>query len=90
MLHNRRKYNFVIKHSSNSLRHFETCIQAYLCMAHSVGGMCYLLCGMMHMKESLLLIGNTGPDGAVVMSSANGLVGTGFAYRYRLQPRACF
>ena len=26
--------------------------------------------------------------GAVVMSSANGLVGTGFASRYRLQPRA--
>ena len=24
----------------------------------------------------------TGPDGAVVMSSANGLVGTGFASRY--------
>ena len=28
------------------------------------------------------------PDGAVVMSSANGLVGTGFASRYQLQPRA--
>ena len=27
------------------------------------------------------------PDGAVVMSSANGLVGNGFASRYRLQPR---
>ena len=26
-------------------------------------------------------------DGAVVMSSANGLVGTGFASRYRLEPR---
>ena len=33
---------------------------------------------------------DTGPDGAVVMSSANGLVGTGFASRYRLQPRAGF
>ena len=32
----------------------------------------------------------TGPDGAVVMSSANGLVGTEFASRYRLQPRAGF
>ena len=32
----------------------------------------------------------TGPDGAVVMSSANGLVGTGFSSRYRLEPRACF
>ena len=26
----------------------------------------------------------TGPDGSVVMSSAKGLVGTGFASRYRL------
>ena len=32
----------------------------------------------------------TGPDGAAVMSSANGLVGVGFASRYRLQPRAGF
>ena len=32
----------------------------------------------------------TGPDGAVAMSSANGLVGTGFTSRYRLQPRAGF
>ena len=30
----------------------------------------------------------TGPDGAVAMSSANGLVGTGFAYRYRFIPIA--
>ena len=30
------------------------------------------------------------PDGAVVMSSANGLVGTGFVYLYRLQPIAGF
>ena len=30
------------------------------------------------------------PDGAVAMSSANGLVGTGFVSRYRLQPRAGF
>ena len=29
----------------------------------------------------------TGPNGAVVMSLANGLVGTGFAPRHRLQPR---
>ena len=34
--------------------------------------------------------GGTGHDGAVVMSSANGLVGTGFASPYRLQPRAGF
>ena len=34
--------------------------------------------------------GGTGPDGAVVMSSANGLVGTGFASPYRLRPRAGF
>ena len=32
----------------------------------------------------------TDPDSAVAMSSANGLVGTGFASRYQLQPRACF
>ena len=31
---------------------------------------------------------NTGPDGAVAKSSANGLVGTGFVSR--LQPRAGF
>ena len=30
---------------------------------------------------------DTGPDGAVAMSSTNGLVGTGFASQYRLQPR---
>ena len=30
-------------------------------------------------------LGYTGPDGAVAMSSAHGLVGTGFASRYRLQ-----
>ena len=38
----------------------------------------------------LTLARPTGPDGAVVMSSANGLVGTGFASRYRHQPRAGF
>ena len=32
----------------------------------------------------------TGPDGAVAMLSDNGLVGTGFASRYRFQPRAGF
>ena len=32
----------------------------------------------------------TGPDGAVALSSANGLVGTGFAFRYRLKLRAGF
>ena len=32
----------------------------------------------------------TGPDGAVTMSSANGLVGTGFVSRYRLQPERVF
>ena len=32
----------------------------------------------------------TGPDGAVVMSSADGLVGTEFASRYRLIPRVVF
>ena len=32
----------------------------------------------------------TGPDGAVAMSSPNGMVGNGFSSRYRLQPRAGF
>ena len=45
---------------------------------------------MMHIKDPLLLIGETGSDGAVVISWVNGLVGTGFASRYRLQPRAGF
>ena len=52
--------------------------------------MCYPVCGMMHIKDPMLLIGKTGPDGTVVKSSANGLVDTGFASRYRLQPRAGF
>ena len=30
------------------------------------------------------------PDGTVALSSANGLVGSGFASRYRLQPRPVF
>ena len=30
-------------------------------------GMCYPLCGMVHITQPLLLIGETGPDGAVVM-----------------------
>ena len=33
---------------------------------------------------------STGPDGAVAKSSANWLVGTGFASWYRFQPRAGF
>ena len=33
---------------------------------------------------------SNGPDSALVMSSANGLVGTGFVSLYRLQPRAGF
>ena len=32
----------------------------------------------------------TGHGGAVTVSSANGLVGTGFASRYRPPHRACF
>ena len=38
-------------------------------------------------KDPLQVIGKTGPDGAVVMSLANGLVGTEFTSQYRLQPR---
>ena len=52
-------------------------------------GMCYPVISL-----SLLLLlcgsGVIGPDDAVAMSSANGMVGTGFASRYRLQPRAGF
>ena len=33
---------------------------------------------------------STGPVGAVITSSTNGLVCTGFVNRYRLQPRAGF
>ena len=33
---------------------------------------------------------DTGPYGAVVMSMDNGVVGTGLASRYQLQPRAGF
>ena len=43
----------------------------------------YIRCNRVQFKS-------TGPDGAVVMSSANGLVGTGFVSQYRLQPRAGF
>ena len=45
--------------------------------------MCYPVWWIMHIKEPLLLIGMSS---AVAMSSANGLVGTG----YRFQPRAGF
>ena len=38
--------------------------------------------------DMYISISLTGPDGAVAMSSANGLVGTGFASLYHLQPRA--
>ena len=41
-------------------------------------------------KRSLAPNQKTGPNGAVAMSSVNGMVGTGFASRYRLQPRAGF
>ena len=44
---------------------------------------------MIIISEVVFII-HTGPDDAVDMSSANGLVGTGFASRYRLQPRAGF
>ena len=39
-------------------------------------------------KSFLAARQKTSPDGAVAMSLANGLVGTGIASRYRLQPRA--
>ena len=44
----------------------------------------------MHIKVLTGSGGSTSPDHAVAMSSANGLVGIGFASRYWLQPRAGF
>ena len=42
--------------------------------------------GLLSTRSGLELV----PDGVVVMSSANGLVGTGFASWHRLQLRAFF
>ena len=50
----------------------------------------YPVYGMVYVKYQLVLTGNAGPNSAVAMSSANGMVGIGFASRYRLQPRAVF
>ena len=41
--------------------------------------------GILNTQNMLSML--SGSDGAVDMSSANGLVGTGFASRYQLQPR---
>ena len=43
-----------------------------------------------NIRPGVLDVMETGPDAAVVMSSVNGLVGTGFTSHYRLQPIACF
>ena len=40
--------------------------------------------------SSYLSVREAGPDGAVATSSANGVVGTGFASRYRLNPDRVF
>ena len=61
------------------------CIQFYL---HTKGNVNLYL--YTRTKAGFNLKQTTGPDGAVAMSSANGLVGTGFVSRYRLQPRAGF
>ena len=42
------------------------------------------------LRQEVVIYAITGPDGAVAMSSTNGLVGTGFASRYRLHPSAGF
>ena len=47
----------------------------------SLGWVCY------RMVNILERVATNGPNGAVVMSSANGLVGTGFASWYRIQIR---
>ena len=53
--------------------------------------MCYPVCGVVHIKEPLLLIGNsTTLDGAVAKPLANRLEDTGFARRYGLQSRDGF
>ena len=49
-------------------------------------GMCYPVCVILNIG---LHTGLTEPDSTVVMS-ANVLVGTGFTFWYRLQPRVCF
>ena len=41
-------------------------------------------------KQDTLLVFHTSSDGAVAVLLSNGLVGTGFASQYRLQPRAGF
>ena len=50
--------------------------------------MVYTIRRLLHIHDPILLNYRTGPDGAVVKSSANGLVGTGFTSLYNLQPRA--
>ena len=45
---------------------------------------------MNYVTKCAILVFLTGPNGAVAKFVANGLVGTGFASRYRLQPRVDF
>ena len=74
------------------------CLQLYLIHPHRVAKTLYLrnVCEVRvkHFmfttpleNTDLLFIGYWMLDGAVVMSSANRLVGTGFASQYQLQPR---
>ena len=64
------------------------------CQVCKDDGRCYEKPSLTHTrcnsKRELTKYPYTNRDGAVAMSSANGLVGTGFASRYRLQPRAGF
>ena len=50
--------------------------------------LCIWLCKLNLRTNQMYII--PAPDGTVAKSSANGLVGTGFASWYRFQPRAGF
>ena len=58
-------------------------------LASSTGHRAYICIGRNVLFVEITLQ-NTNPDSAVAKASAKGLVGTGFASRYRLQPRAFF
>ena len=45
---------------------------------------------MTNMDQGEVIVSDTDADGSVAKSSAKGLVGTGFASRYRLQPKQVF
>ena len=56
-------------------------LRYYLYQLAVTNGMYYPVCGMVHIKNPLLLNEKPNPDSALTMSSAIGLVGIGFASR---------